>query len=366
MFWGNIADRELYEVLNVQWSTRDRDIALEVAPEVGNRVKVGGAVGFDRYKIYRFYNRADWMREYRLDFERMIGYASWSFDMFYREDRWTKSRQKLFGPERYAQFREDRVRVNGILRSLIEANPSTLFLIKEHPGVVDVSKSEMDGLADYPNVLVVKNEESIADCINACNIWLAFESTTALEAWLLDKPTIFINPTGTDFPRGPMFEGCLVVDSFEALQGAVDEFLDNGAIKEFDDKSLVRRQIVQDTIQWADGKNHMRVAHLFEAILRDSPTLAYRLSAWQRLLAYWQLIQFRVGRVLPVIPRFQKSAAFSYAEMARRQARYGEELARFYQEHSLTREDIEELQRINGSSGESSREDSNVNVRESR
>ena len=37
------------------------------------------------------------------------------------------------------------------------------------------------------------------ESISLSDLWITYESTTALEAWLLGVPTCLLNPSGTDF-----------------------------------------------------------------------------------------------------------------------------------------------------------------------
>jgi hypothetical protein len=75
-FWGHVSGGEVVEDLNLQWSTRARDLALGIAPAAAARLRVAGGVGFDRYRLYELASRGSWMEKYGLRFERMVGYAS--------------------------------------------------------------------------------------------------------------------------------------------------------------------------------------------------------------------------------------------------------------------------------------------------
>jgi hypothetical protein len=351
MFWGHISDKKLIERINVQWSTRDRDLILEIEPDLAKQLKVGGAVGFDRYKIYPLFSKEVWRKRYQFSHQRMIGYASWGFDAFHRQDKWTSNRKEIFGDKTYERFREERLEVNKILVQLVEQNPDIMFLIKEHPGVIEPQFTEIINLKEYPNVLYINNEESISDCISGCDIWMAFESTTVVEAWLLKKPTILINPFGGGFPRSDAFEGCLTYQSFEDIQNAVDEFYELGSLKLFDQKEQFRHWIIEETMQWDDGKNHMRVALLFKEVLNscELSNLTVGIKDW--IMAFTQNLLFQYSHYLKRIPRFhtysQRSAQFSKVELEDRAHRFGQTLEAFHRNSSLSERDIWELNKIN-------------------
>lgn len=350
MFWGHIADKKLIEQLNLQWSTKARKMALQIDPALANQVKVSGAVGFDRYQIYHFDKKEDWANKYGCSYSRIVGYGSWAFDAFYRNDQWAQWRERLYGKEQIAQFREERLKVNEILKQLVERNEDTLFLLKEHPGVVNPDKTELVNLEDYPNVLHIKNEETIADCISVCDIWMAFESTTCLEAWLLGKPTILINPFGGNFVRGNLHKGSPIFRAFEELQGALKGHSESGTIPEFEAKKDERRRIIEETIQWADGKNHLRAAYLIEKLLAKTTQRVIDIKASEKSSAMYENILFKGARFLPFLPRFRTYAAarkrFRKPELNELSRRYRPYLQSFYRENYLTEQNIEELERI--------------------
>jgi len=350
MFWGHIADRELLEQLNLQWSSRARNLVLKLDASLADQVKVAGGVGFDRYRIYQFYKKEDWMRKYHLDYPHMVGYAGWGFDACYREKE-ARQMEKVYGQEQVELFRQERVQVNEILKKLIKQNKDTLFLLKEHPGVTDPSKSELVGLKHYPNVLYIKNEEAIADCLSGCDVWMTFESTTCLEAWLLDKPTIVINPLSRSFIRSSVHKGCVILRNCEAVQKCLTVHFKSGSIPEFEAKEDARRHVIEETIQWTDGKNHLRAAYWFEKVLAESPRSNMHIGIRDMLKAFWQNILFGGARYLPFLPKFRAYAQarqrFRRSELEELTRRYKPYLDAFDQNNPLTEQDIEELERMN-------------------
>jgi hypothetical protein len=351
MFWGHISGRRLIERLNLQWSSRKREMVLEIEPSLADRVKVSGAVGFDRYKIYRFRSKQEWMSRYDRNCSHMVGYAGWGFDRFYRNDPFASALEQLYGKQQVEQFREERFKVTDILRRVIEHNRDTLFLLKEHPGVVDSTRSELAGLQDLSNTLYIRDEEAIADCIRGCDIWMAFDSTTCLEAWLLGKPTVLINPFGGDFPRSGIHQGSPIVRTAEELQAVLEACLERGSIPAFDARENERRQIIEETIQWDDGKNHLRAAYLFEKVLLESTKRTNHVTVLDKMAGSLQNAIFEGSRFLPMLPRFRTYVAarrrFQRLELEELAQRYEPYLRSFYQENPLTEADIAELERVN-------------------
>ena len=195
----------------------------------------------------------------------------------------------IYGEAALDRFRRDRDALRELLKELV-SRTTTLFVLREHPGVIELAETEIAELDRCPNVLKIKNEESIGDCISVCDVWMAYDSTTAIEAWLLGKPTLFINPSGGDFQRAGIHQGCPVLETVEAVGGALREHLETGEIAGFRKRATPGRAVLASTLQWTDGRNHLRAAHYIDDLLqaslgrpRFSPTEARRAIA-QNLL----------------------------------------------------------------------------------
>jgi hypothetical protein len=339
MFWGHVREGRMVEDLNLQWSVRARDLALGVEPSLAAKLRVVGGVGFDRYRLYDFATKDGWMAKHGLRFDRMVGYASWTFDRLHREDegvRWFKETMGDAGLERLAQ---DRDGVAGALARLAEHNPNTLFLLKEHPGVVAPRHTEIAALEERANVMIVRNEEPIGDCIGACDIWMAFDSTTCLEAWLLGKPTLLINPTGEDFERDETYLGSPVARDADEVQAALESWYRGEGVPGFADRASARREVIERTIQWDDGRNHLRAVYFIEELLERCQERP-RIGLLDRVLATGQRMRFRFG---PGAERFKEE------QLAQATERCMSALDRADLE--LTRADLDELERINSGAG---------------
>ncbi len=350
LFWGHVSGEELIEDVNVQWSVRARDLALGIDRRMADRLKVAGGVGFDRYLLYDLTSKEAWMAKHGLRFERMVGYASWVFDVLERNDPGAVEFRELSGPDAVARFKEDRRDVRAMLGRLAEDNPDTLFLIKQHPGVVVPADTEIAGLNAHPNVMVMRDEEPVADCISACDAWTAFDSTTCLEAWLLGKPTLLINPSGEDFDRTESYRGSPVASSLPEVQSAFDSWFSEGTLPGFEERAEARRDEIERAIQWDDGRNHLRAAHYLEELLERAPAPAAR-SLRDRAQGLVQGTLYRGASTLPWMPLFRgftpARERFREDELASVTRRAAEALERFDPEHELTEADLRELDEIN-------------------
>jgi surface carbohydrate biosynthesis protein len=279
-FWGYNPDKKFYQESVCFWSERTRGYFAKMYPENASRMVVTGALGFDRYKIYEFPSKEEFLRRKGLTgFKKIIGYAGWSFGKLYT--RTGREELKFFLKDKAGTWEEwtemQRTAVEDILRQLIENNPDTLFILKKHPNethphIIEEYPNEMTGLKGYPNVLYIKAEENIHDLIAVSDLWVGFNTTTAIEAWLLGKKTILINPD-PDFMRESSYKGSLVVKNYQEVQAYADEFFQTGEIIDFGspDKVGSREKIIGESIGFADGLNHLRAAFYLKEVLARSP-----------------------------------------------------------------------------------------------
>jgi len=264
--WGWNRDKILYVDKMLLWSSRSEDIFLSKYPNLKDKFLTTGATGFDRYKLLEFKSKNRFLEENNLNFKRIIGIGAWGFDHFFG-DYYNKNREyfiDVFGQDQVDMHREDLYKLQVIYRELIESNRDTLFILRYHPGTIDFKKNEFYGLEKYTNVFVSSREVNknyqITDLINISDLWIGYETTTALEAWLLNKQTFLINPTRSDFIRENVHKGSPIVKDKDEAQKLIDEYFKSGTIDRFEKLALFRQKIIKDVIEYADGKNHIRAS----------------------------------------------------------------------------------------------------------
>ncbi len=348
--WGWNHERVVYQKRILQWSERTRNITIGREPQIAEKIFVSGAIGFDRYMIYKFMKKEELLNKYGKNYKKVVGYAAWSLDTFSPEDRRYKLHCELYGEEQVKSFQKDAIILREVFSQMIKNNPEILFVFKAHPGTMDFSKTEITGFNDFPNVLCLKNEETISDLLSACDLWMAFESTTCMEAWLLGKQTLIINPTVSDFMRSHISQGSPILKTVTELQEAFDSFYSSGKIPGFEEKGKTREQIIKDTIQFDDGKNHMRAANLIDHFMKNnSPAVQFK--KFSVLLALAQKFVFYVSPFVPfgkTLKRyrdnrigFKPQSTRAIDEKLRPQA------DSFALNHKLDEKDLVELARIN-------------------
>lgn len=232
-------------------------------PQTISQIKISGGVGFDLYRILPKIDKTAFLEKYqKKTFCKIIGIGCWDFGFIYREDMRYGFAGKLVDDPTFSYFDQERRVFNEIILNIIKKNPDILFLIKEHPGcLLGYKGSAIEGCDKFHNVLILKNQEPIINCISVSDFWVTYESTTALEAWLLMKQTCLINPQGGNFKRDKVALGSPIYTNFDQIQDAIRWFGKTGELIGFKEREAIRREIICETIQWDDGLNHVRVGN---------------------------------------------------------------------------------------------------------
>lgn len=268
------SERKLYLDKFILWSNRSKNLFLNNYPEFESKLSVSGAIGFDRYKILNFTNKDSFLKEYGFKFKNIVGIGAWGFCSFFGDFFEIKSKEyyQIYSMEQINMFKKDLYKLQKIYKELVENNRDILFILRYHPGTIDFEKNEFYGLDIYDNVFISNkyiNNLKIADLINISDLWIGYETTTALEAWLLNKQTFLINPTRSDFKRENIHKGSPIVKTSEEAQKLIDEFYENSTIKSFEFLEEERKKIIKDTIEYDDGKNHQRAAEEIVKVLNE-------------------------------------------------------------------------------------------------
>lgn len=352
MIWGWNKEKKLYEDFHMQWSTRTRDLTLRLFPALDGKIKVSGGVGFDNYKFIKPVSRETFLDKWgKSRFSKIAGVGLWDFGcVCFPEDRRYPIFSKLYSPDQIKRFASDRIEFNLALSDVIQSNSDVLFLLKEHPGVLHGDRaSAIEGLRGHQNVLVLKNEESIVDCIAVSDFWFVYESTTAMEAWLLEKNTCLLNPSGRNFPRDIINRGSPHVENAIQLNEAVKCFYDSGYLPGFPDRIEERNQIIKQTIQWSDGLNHVRagnqildVLESVEGVLNLPELPSLTISRWKQK-AKWLFFR-ALGRLGYM--RNPAIVKWDLAELDRFSAEKAIDQEMYYSAQGLTRQQLRQIQAI--------------------
>jgi len=319
--WGWNKDKTMREDCTIYWTERARNLALGEYPFLKDIIKVSGATGFDIYKIKPPIHKQTFLKKYNKDYSKVIGVGCWDFNVVYEHDHRFEFFTKTLTQQQIDRFRKDGTDFNFIIIEAIKAFPDVLFLLKEHPlNVYGGLGSAIENADKFDNVLILKDEEAIFDCISVSDFWLTYESTTAVEAWLMDKKTALLNPSGTDFPRANVYTGSPNYQNEEQLFNAIKLFYDNKELPGYNKLEEERNRIIIDTIQWDDGHNHVRAGNMVIDNIENSAAAEIKKDSLSMLYKRFKLtILINIAPTLTFIPFFKDFTKmirrFNYREL---------------------------------------------------
>ncbi len=318
-FWGYNLSKKIYCPIQFTWNQRVKDFLISKTTIPEDRIKISGAPGFDKYQFLNKVNRRDILSKYNMQhFTKVVGYAGWAFGkLFNAEINDALSNLAKPGEEGIKWMEEQRDFVEECLKEAITKNPDVLFIFKKHPrenfeSDYRDSRNEMNRLSEYPNVLYLKDQEEIQDLIQISDLWMAFESTSIMEAWLINIPTLMIN-NDLHFQRVDLYHGALITSTKEELIIAINELYENSNISYFSPPEISnnRSKIIQNSIGYADGFNHLRCMKYFKPIIdSNNPTPVkskfnlrfYRLYLLMHIGKY-----FYIKSIFEKLPKFKKT-----------------------------------------------------------
>ena len=288
--WGK-KEKYFSEILSMVWSQNSYDMAIKAFPKLKQIYRVSGSVGFDKYKLFNF-NKID-----TKGYKKVIGYACFDFHNIYDKK---EQYLKIKGKEWFVKFDKLPTKINHILEKLVKENKDILFLFKSHPGDGDKIPMEFKNLDKYNNCRLVDKEISIVDVISNVDIWLNYNSSTNLEAWLLDKTTIAFNIDESTYSSDALY-GSIICDKVDELQVYINEFYENGKIAFFEDKKLIRENLISKYIGFADGLNHIRFMSFLKPYIEKIENGEIKKGKWnisfkRRLKGYTQYIVYTLAK----------------------------------------------------------------------
>lgn len=288
--WGWNNDKMIYQDKLCLWSYRSQEMYQKYWPSVdsANTVVTGGS-GFDIYRMAK--DQKKHRDLFPTDkYEKTIGYAGWAFGKMY-----SPNNQKILKAQFKDAFEQEvdwrkkkENEMESILRNAIEKNPDFLFILKKHPkensssDLIDYD-NEMSNLDDYPNVIYLRDEKyALYEIIGSCDVWTCFESTTILEAWLMGKPTINIKPQNENKYETPIAQGSLKAIDSNSFNDLLQKLRKLDLEELFENRDLVsnRNSIIQNSIGFSDGFNHLRVVKELKKSFEKNKTPNY---SWSKM-----------------------------------------------------------------------------------
>ena len=255
MVWGHNKERILFEDKYLVWSTKSKELLLNYNKELSTIVKVSGSAGHDKYYILKNL-QSNFVKKHQVT----VGIGCWGFDYYM-----SQSKVNDLIPQSHKDFFiNERDEFNKIFFNIVKKNQDCRFIFKEHPGnLLGHVGSGIESCVNHTNVEFYKNDITIFDCILESDLWITYDSTTALEAWLLGKQTCILNPSKSEWPhqRDQMHLSQPIFHSCKDLQSAINAIKSKKIISGFDNFEEKRKEVIREVIEWNDGLNHVRVGN---------------------------------------------------------------------------------------------------------
>ncbi len=352
LLWGNNKDKIFYEYANLQWSLKNINLIHKHIPESVNfNLICTGATGFDRYKFLPLKSKEEFYTQYPqyINYKKIIGLAGFPFyfflsDIYKKNGQWSNMHLDHASCDIMATQKEP---LRKLYKELIEKNPDILFILKYHPADFLKEYSEFYELNQFKNTLSIYKEENIDDIINISDLWIAFESTTCLEAWLLNKTTLIANPNNIEFIRSINAIGSPHFGDFLALNNEIKFFFENGYSQKFINLEEKREEAIAQIIGFGDGLNHKRAGEYVYSIINIEylPRYNNNIEFFKRIERKYNKIEIKkkirhllYKTPLIFIPRIKnefikdklKEEEFSYIKRIELRNLYYNALIRFY------------------------------------
>lgn len=276
LFWGNNTEKKFWADVNFQWSEKNMQLVRKyVDPESQINLVLSGGTGFDRYQFLPLKTKDEFLKHYGLQnkYKKVVGIGGFPFyfflsEMYKKDGEWTNMHLDLAACEIMAGQKEP---LRQLYKQVIKNNPDILFVLKYHPVELYKDLSEFYELDQFENTISFVSEEKIDDIINVSDLWMAFESTTCLESWLLGKTSIIANPDNKEFVRSKVSDGSPKFGDYESLNSVIQEFFNTGKIEKFDALADKRKEVINYVIGYGDGKNHIRAGEYIYKLLKSEP-----------------------------------------------------------------------------------------------
>jgi surface carbohydrate biosynthesis protein len=276
-FWGYNREEYFYQELLLLWNQKSIDMTLKRHPELSDKIFLGGSIGHDRYFYKKFMPKEIFLKTHSLEkYKKVIGIAGCGmFKYIGIADDYFNQVNPDYPKDQFDIFEKDLIKLRVLYKELILRNIDVLFILRVHPELVnEIDKTEFSELINLPNVCFSHNNSilpKIEDSINISDIWIGYESNTTLEAWLIGKPVIYLNPTTSDFKRENHSNGVLIVNNIEKIQDLLFEFYATGSIQSYELKNNIRNKLINETIGFRDGLNHKRSGDIIFEKLHTLP-----------------------------------------------------------------------------------------------
>jgi surface carbohydrate biosynthesis protein len=219
------------------WNTDAYTWTYAAFPQFRDVIDISGSPLHEKYSIFR---SSDFNKEHHAGgrFSKVFTYIGWGFD---DAERLYNNRAISHDPAPERQY------ATRLLMAAARQNPDVLFILKNHPGVLEKSRTEIsDHFGNFDNVRVIDDEISIFELIFISDLIINYDSTTQLDSWLAGKPTITLYrgnvPLYPDDGYGysDLREASVVPQDEECFLAYLREFKQKGGLSLTEEKRNLR------------------------------------------------------------------------------------------------------------------------------
>ena len=290
MIWGEFND---YSNIDLFLSWNERTVQNLVDGSVLHADKVR-LVGCTRYDFYRYpwfsvtANRETFCRRFNLDPAKSI--VTWTTKFGYAKVFGNQELTNSFVRDFHelnvyrcyndigydwqrlpAVHHDSRVELAKGFFELAASRPNLQFIIKPHPTEERSFYENHINERRLPNVRLIYGEY-IWDVLNNTDVLLQQRCSTAMESWLLGKPTIEMNWHDDDALAWPEYQaGSHKANSPSEMIDLVDNILEVGEVVD-DDMRVARESNIREFAWKVDGARSSQAAHEIFCMLSDRGT----------------------------------------------------------------------------------------------
>lgn len=292
--WGWNKKKVYLENLRMLWSFESYRMSLKVYPELKEKLRVSGAIGFDKYALLNFNKITE------KKFKKVIGYGAYDFHGSLTSPKKDNIIQ-IYGSKEIEFIASQLLIVKKILKTLVNNNKDTLFIIKSHPGDQNRAPKEIEGLENYRNVKVISSPyEPISNIISKTDIWLSYNSTTIVDAWLLGIPTITFLKDESRMTSDAV-KGSLIENNAAKIDLYIKEYYSFGFIENFTQLEKNRKRYINETIGFSDGLNHVRYMSFLKPFIKKINNLEMIKGSWNisykdKLKEYFKTLIYTISK----------------------------------------------------------------------
>jgi surface carbohydrate biosynthesis protein len=191
------------------------------------------------------------------------------------------------------------------LRHLTVNFPEIQFILRPHPG--ENPKYWRNELRDYKNIKVVK-KGNVISWLKACDLLIQSGCTTALEAFVLNKPCVSMDLTKNEVIDPPLPKKLsLVIESMSELKDFIEKFLlnEDSYFEKINYKNQL--QAFKENLEYNNGESFMKICDKIDGVDIKASQFVFKKRARSQILSYLKAFLFSL---------FSKQARYEFTKFS--------------------------------------------------